>query len=174
MKFALPAATEVGLTDISVGSGLSTTGCGSIVNVCAADVPPPGAGLKTVTLAAPAVATSAAVIAACSCPAETNVVVLSAPFQRTIEPGMKSLPLTVNVKAESPSVAAFGFNAVRTGSGLLIGCGSIVNDCAADVPPPGAGLKTVTLAVPAVATSAAVIAACSCPAETNVVVLSAP
>ena len=37
-----------------------------------------------------------------------------------------------------------------------------MNDTAFDAPPPGAGLNTVTLAVPAAAMSAAVIAAVSC------------
>src|SRR5438093_630351 len=50
----------------------------------------------------------------------------------------------------------------------------MVNVCAFDAPPPGVGFSTVTLAVPAVATSVAEIAAVSCVADTTVVVRAAP
>jgi len=43
---------------------LGHSGGAVIVNVCAAEVPPPGVGLTTVTLAVPADATSLALIAA--------------------------------------------------------------------------------------------------------------
>src|SRR5260221_12086776 len=49
------------------------------------------------------------------------------------------------------------------------GGGAIVNGSAADVPPPGAGVKTVTCAVAGAATSAAPIDARSCVLLTNVV-----
>lgn len=42
------------------------------------------------------------------------------------------------------------------------------------MPPPGAGFVTATLAVPGVATSAAVIATTSCVGVTNVVVFETP
>ncbi len=50
----------------------------------------------------------------------------------------------------------------------------IVNVSAFDVPPPGVGFTTVTAAVPAAATSAAVMAAVNCVALTNVVVRALP
>src|SRR2546422_9328174 len=58
----------------------------SMVNTSALEVPPPGVGENTVTDAVPAVARSAAVTAAVSRVALTNVVVRAAPFQRTLEP----------------------------------------------------------------------------------------
>src|SRR5205809_4464340 len=48
---------------------------GVIVNVSAFDVPPPGAGLRTVTWAVPAAPISPAEIAACNWAPPTNVVV---------------------------------------------------------------------------------------------------
>src|SRR4030065_661264 len=64
------------------------------------------------------------------------------------------VPLTVRLKAEPPAVVKLGFNpvVVGTGFGLLI-----VKVWAFEVPPPGVGLNTVTLAVPAAALSAAAI-----------------
>ncbi len=45
---------------------------------------------------------------------------------------------------------------------VIVGIGLfIVNVALLDIPPPGVGLKTVTVAVPADAMSAAVILACS-------------
>lgn len=79
-----------------------------MVNVCTFDVPPPGVGLKTVTLAVPPVATSAAVIAAVSLVLLTNVVVRSAPFHRITEPLIKFVPVTVSVNATPPAFAEAG------------------------------------------------------------------
>jgi hypothetical protein len=62
-------------------SGLVITGVAAIVNVCAIDVPPPGAGFTTVIEAVPAVATREAGTAAVSCVGETNVVGKAVPFQ---------------------------------------------------------------------------------------------
>ncbi len=126
------------------------------MKVWALEVPPPGAGLNTVTWAVPAVAMSAAVIAAVNWVEETKVVVRFDPFHRTTEPATKLLPLTVSVKAGPPAVAEEGLRLVVVGTGLLI-----VKVRAPEVPPPGVGLNTVTEAVPAVAMSAAVIAAVS-------------
>jgi hypothetical protein len=58
VKPGVPASTALGASDAIAGTGLS------IVKVRALDVPPPGAGVETVTEAMPAVAMSAAVIAA--------------------------------------------------------------------------------------------------------------
>ena len=79
------------------------------------------------------------------------------PFQRTVEPLTKLVPLTVRVKAAPPAVAEEGLRLVVVGTGLLI-----VKVWALDVPPPGVPLKMVTLDVPAVAMSAAGIEAVSC------------
>src|SRR5438093_5399712 len=54
--------------------------------------PEPGAGLRTVTVAAPDVAISLDGIAALSSPVLTNSVGLAAPFQNTVEPATKLDP----------------------------------------------------------------------------------
>src|SRR6266571_7832549 len=90
-----------------------------MVNVAAAEVPPPGAGLTTVTLAMPAAAMSVAGIAAVSCVAETNVVARAAPFQFTVEVLTKLLPLTVSTAAGPPADAPDGLMLPRTGTRLF-------------------------------------------------------
>ena len=86
------------------------------------------------------------------------------PFQRTTEPVIKFVPLTVSVNPDPPAVAEVGLKLVVVGTGLsgLL----IVKVWALEVAPPGAGLNTVTWAVPAVAMSAALIAAVNCVAPT--------
>ena len=82
------------------------------------EVPPPGVGLKTVTLAVPAVAMSAARIDAVTWVALTYVVVRFVPFHLTTEPEMKLVPFTVRVKAAPPAVAELGLRLVVVGRGL--------------------------------------------------------
>src|SRR5512139_1276250 len=108
-------------------------------------------------------------IAAVNWVEETKVVVLLVPFHLTTAPETKLLPLTVRVKAPPPAVAELGDRVLIAGTGLLI-----VKVRAPEVPPPGAGLKTVTLAVPAVAMSVVVIEAVSWVEEPKVVVRSPP
>jgi hypothetical protein len=131
------------------------------VNVRALEVPPPGAGLNTVTWTVPAAAISEAEIAAVSCVEDINVVVRFDPFQRTIEPATKLVPLTVSVNPAPPEVADVGLKLEVVGAGLLI-----VSVRALEVPPPGEAVNTVTEAVPAVAISDAGIAAVNRVAET--------
>src|SRR2546421_318449 len=102
--------------------------------------------------AASAAAISAAEMAAESCVAETYVVARSVPFQRTTELVTRFVPVTVRVKPGPPAVAEVGVRPVEVGTGLLAAV--IVNVWGLDVPPPGAGLKIVTCAVPAAAMSA--------------------
>jgi hypothetical protein len=64
-------------------------------------------------------------------------------------------PVTASVKPDVPTSTEFGVSDVIAGTGL-----SIVKVRGLDVPPPGAGVETVTEAVPVVAMSAAVTAAC--------------
>jgi hypothetical protein len=66
---------------------------------------------------------------------------------------MNPLPVTVKVVEALPAVALEGESEASVGTGL--GAGLIVNVWALDVPPPGVGLCTVTLAVPAEARSVA-------------------
>src|SRR5438874_1040926 len=159
----VPAVAPVGVSPVSPGAGLLT------VKVCAAEVPPPGVGVTTVTCGVPAAATSAAAMAAVSCVALTKVVVRAVPFQRTVEPLTKLVPVTVSVRAALPADVLVGDSVESVGEGLLT-----LNVCAAEVPPPGAGVTTVTDAVAAVARSEAGMAAVSCVALTKVVVRAAP
>src|SRR5207249_2910883 len=109
---------------------------------------------------------SGAEIAAWSWVALPNVVVRSAPFQRTTDEPMELLPVTVSVNAAPPATAVLGDREVSVG----LGFGAvIVNVCGLEVPPPGAAVNTVTEAVPAVAMSAVVICALSCVLLPNVV-----
>ena len=103
VKPALPATRAFGFSVLTVGTGLS------IANVNGVEVPPPGAGLETVTAPVPAVAMSAAVMFACKLVLETNVVVRALPFHSTVELEMKLDPVTINVKAAPPAVVELGF-----------------------------------------------------------------
>src|SRR6266849_2425254 len=139
-------------------------------NVDAVETPLMAGGSATVTLATPAVAMSEAVMAACKVVLETNVVVRAAPFHCTIEEDRKLVPVTVSVNAPPPTMAEPGFKESTVGSGFLV----IVKVNAVVVPPPGLGVETETCAVPTVAISAAVMAACKLVLETNVVVRALP
>ena len=110
-----PTAADTGLMLESVGTGLITA---FVVNVSALEVPPPGAGVFTVTLAVPALATSEARMEAVNCVGLTKFVVRTAPFQRTLEPLTKFEPLTVSVKAASPAVFEVGLSEIKAGEGL--------------------------------------------------------
>ena len=94
---------------------------------------------------------------AVSCDALTYEVALELPFHCTVDVEMKLDPFTVKVNPAAPAFALGGESEVIDGTGSLMG-----RLTAAEVPPPGAGLATVTLADPAVAISAAVICAVSC------------
>jgi len=75
---------------------------------------------------------------------------LDAPLKLTTDPDTKPVPFTVKVKPVPPAVAFVGEREDATGAGLLI-----VKVWALEMPPPGGGFVTVTLAVPPVAISAA-------------------
>src|SRR2546428_14090433 len=82
------------------------------VNVCVPEVWL--SGLRTLTAAEPAVAMSAAGMLAVTRVALTNVVVRTAPFQRTGAPGTKLFPSAVRGNAGPPAGGVFG---VRRGGG---------------------------------------------------------
>src|SRR5205823_5471744 len=124
------------------------------------DVPPPGAGLKTVTVAFPPVAISDAKIPAVSVALLIKLVVREVPFHLTMELFKKFAPATVMVKAAPPAVAELGMMLDNVGAGF--GEALMVKTFAAEVPP-GAGLRTVTVAVPVEAISVAAIEAVSSP-----------
>src|SRR5437773_3107220 len=83
------------------------------------DVPPPGAGLKTVTSAVPALSRSEAGIAASRVIALKKVVGRLAPFHRTTEFRMKFVPDTVRVNAVPPAGLELGTSAVIVGAGAV-------------------------------------------------------
>lgn len=150
VKPLAPNVTLDGDKAPATGTGLST------VKSNAFDAPPPGAGLTTFTNAVPAAATSVESIAAVTSASLTKVVVLAEPFHSTVAPGTNWLPVTVSVKAPLPEITLAGESDPATGAGL-----SIMNAIAPEVPPPGAGVITVTFAVPGLAISAAVMEAVS-------------
>jgi hypothetical protein len=94
VNVAVAVGVGVGV-NVAVGVGVGLRA--PIVNICALDVPPPGAGFTTVTEAVPGEATRAAVTVAVSCVEDTNVVVSVVPFQFTVELETKLVPFTVIV-----------------------------------------------------------------------------
>lgn len=89
-----------------------------MVKFTAFDVPPPGAGLVTVTADAPVDEMAAAGMAAVNCVELTNVVVGEVPPKLTIEAAMKFVPVMVSMKAAPPAAEVFGEIAVIVGVGL--------------------------------------------------------
>ena len=140
-----PAAMLVGEIVVTVGTGFVAA---VMVNVTEFDVPPPGVGFVTVTAGVPALATSPARIAAVSCVALTKVVVRALPPKFTTEVEVKFVPFTVRDSAPLPAATPVGESVVIVGTKLFT-----VTVTVFDVPPPGAGLVTVTLKDPAVMTS---------------------
>jgi hypothetical protein len=118
-----------------IGTGLVPD---EILNVCSFEVPPPGAGLKTVTCAVPTTAMSDAEITAISLVDEANVVTRSAPFQRTTEVPMKLLPVTVRVNAGLPATISPGDSPEIEGTGFGGGGGGL------GLPPPQLAAPTAT------------------------------
>jgi hypothetical protein len=90
-KAGSPAVAVPGEIPFIAGVGVGT----SALNVSELEMPPPGAGLKTVIWLVEANEMSVAVMAARNWEAVTKLVVRSFPFQRTAEPGTKPVPFTV-------------------------------------------------------------------------------
>jgi hypothetical protein len=88
-----------------------------ITKLTAPDVPPPGAGVKTVTGTEPAPVRSDALIVAWSRVELANVVARAAPFQRTTDELTKPLPFTVRVNPELPAAVVDGERLLATGAG---------------------------------------------------------
>lgn len=72
----------------------------------------------------------------------------------TTEVGVKLVPLTVRAKLELPAAVEVGDMELVVGMGLFI-----VKTCELEAPPPGVGLITVIVEVPAEVISADVIVA---------------
>jgi hypothetical protein len=114
VKATPPAATLVGLMLVSVG----TPGGVVTVSVAPLDVPPPGAGLNTVMVGVPVLATSVAGIAAVTWVADPNVVVRARPLTWTTDAATKPVPVTVSVNAGLPAARLAGFSVAIVGTGL--------------------------------------------------------
>jgi len=165
----LPAGNEEGLSQEIVGTGLPG---GPIANVRAPELPPPGAGFTTVSCAVPCAAMSVAGNIAATCVGLTRMVARSFPFHWMVELGTKPLPKTLSPNAPLPARAFAGARKDALGTALLAALA--VNVTAFDAPPPGAGLTTVTCAMPGTAISVARSIAISCVLLTNVVCRLAP
>jgi hypothetical protein len=122
---AFPCGINVGLRLATVGRGLFTA------KSMLAEVPPPGAGLLTVTLFNAAVAISAAVNEIWSWLEETNVVVRATPLNCTTELLIKLLPFTLSVKPCPPTMTELGLTEVTVGAGFCTAGGG-----GGGVPPP--------------------------------------
>ena len=109
-----------------VATGLFTS------NVTAAEDPPPGAGLFTVTRLAELPVRSAAGSAAVISVLLTRVVTSGELFQLTTEPARKLVPFTSRVVAVAPAVTLVGLTLVIVGTGFRIGGGIV---CVVVVPP---------------------------------------
>jgi hypothetical protein len=131
LKVGPPTGAQLGSRRAIVGMGFVVPPL--IVKFNAFEVPPPGGGLVTVTIAAPAETMAAAGIAAVSWVELMNVVVADVAPKLTIEAATKFAPLTVSVKAAPPAMALFGETEVTAGVGL-VGLGWLV--IVEAVPPP--------------------------------------
>jgi len=74
----------------------------------------------------------------------TKVVVRAVPFQSTVAPLTKLLPFTVSVNLALPAITVDGDSEVAAGTGLT----TVKAREGDEVPPPGAGFKTVMAAEP--------------------------
>ena len=119
-KLRLPALTDDGFNDASKGAGLEVA---SIANSADPELPPPGVGLTTLTVAVPELAMSAAVICACNCVLEEKVATRELPFHWTVDEDKKFSPAIVKVNAAAPAFAEFGLSQTMAGTGLEGGGG---------------------------------------------------
>lgn len=116
----VPARTVIGEIEVIVGTLL---GAGVMVKVReVADVPPPGEGVKTVTVAVPGVAIRAAGTCVVASLVLRKFVTSGVPFHSTAPPGEKLLPITVRVNAVSPAFFVVGDIDFSDGFGKLICC----------------------------------------------------
>ena len=104
----------VGVIALTVGTGFTP----DTVKLSAAEVPPPGAGWKTVTGTTPTVARSVARICARNSVGPWYVVTRSCPFHLTTAPDTKLVPVTVKVSAPLFCAAVEGEMLLTTGAGF--------------------------------------------------------
>src|SRR5215831_17458472 len=178
----VPPGDAVVLLTVRVGAVAVCVAEGGVVAVLGAvtlkltlfDVHTPlvqDAWFATWTETVPWVTTSVASSAILTCVVESTITVRAWPPTVAVAPAAKPVPVTVSVKAVLPAVTLAGLRLLMLGVGFTL---ATVSGRAPDVPPPGAGVNTVMLGVPAAAISLAGMAAVSCVDETNVVVRLAP
>jgi hypothetical protein len=110
-----PAGAQLGERELIVGTGLRPL---VTVKFIGLEVPPPGAGLVTVTTSVPVEAMLAAGMTAVNCAELMNMVAGADPPKLTIEAATKFVPLIVSVKAAPPATLLFGEIVVIVGEGL--------------------------------------------------------
>jgi hypothetical protein len=122
------------------------------------------AALDTKTVAVPREAVSAYVMAALSCVPLRNVVGRGEPFQFTTESLVKIVPVAAVTVSVKPVGLQYGVEAICVvdAESDAMDSGEITKEMALDIPPPGAGVNTVTGADPAEETSVARIVVLSC------------
>lgn len=155
-KAPLPAAAFAGISELIDGTGNDNGDVMVKVRELEFIAAP-----DTKIVAVPRDAVSAYVIAALSCVALTKVVGRGEPFQFTTSPFTKSVPVTSRVKPAGLQYGVEAICVVEAESDVMVGAW-IGNEIGADVPPPGAGVNTVTCADPAAEISAAGIDVLSC------------
>ena len=123
------------------------------MNIVGDEVPPPGAGFTTVTVADPMFAISAAGIYATSCEELINAVAIKPSFHSTMAFGPNPEPFNLISKSAPPWAVLEGDSEEREGVGLL---GPVIAKLSEGVAITWLGILTATLAVPAVAISSPV------------------
>src|ERR1700690_1760421 len=111
----------------------------AMVKVAGFELPPPGAGLNTVTVAVPTVAKSDAEIWAVTWLLLTNAVERLLPFHCTTEVGTKFDPFTIRVNPSEPAAVMAGDRDAIVGTGY--GCTETADEV------PEMASHTVSLAV---------------------------
>src|SRR5262245_9541212 len=119
----------------------------------------------------PALVTSEVCTATVSWVADPKLTARDWPPTVAVEPLTKPVPDRLIAKAPLPAVTPVGLRLLMLGVGFTL---ATVSERTPDVPPPGAGVKTVMFGVPAAAISLAGMVAVSCVDETNAVVRLAP
>src|SRR5215470_227736 len=108
------------------------------------------AWFATWTAMGPWVTTSVASIAILTCVVESTITARAWPPTVAVAPAANPAPVAVSVKAPLPAVTLAGLRLLMFGVGFTR---ATLSGRAADVPPPGAGVNTVMLGVPAAAIS---------------------
>lgn len=141
----LPATRLGGVTPLITGLGFTT------FSTTEFDMPPPGGvtfcagGFKTAICSSPPAVTSEDWSVTVSCVLETNLVGRFAPFTVATDSLAKFVPTIVTFAPPAPAWTELGVIVEICGTGSAVGFTVKVTEF--EVPPPGAGVKTVTVTV---------------------------